>query len=302
MPPFATPSVETRVSVSFAGLTFTAVGGVGVPAFTIGDTMRKFQVSDIDGDIRLTVDLADLRSEAECKTEPLFDGGDLWKLFDADGSLEYRFFSPIYGAGPYKKAVIEASLRSGRILLERSVFADAKTVDPFEHPLTELLLSRRLCDGTGCEVHACGVVTDDGRGFLFPGQSGAGKSTIARLFEQDSRFTVLSDERLVIRRSPDGMRMYGTPWHGDGGMALPDNAPLTHIFFLVHAGDNQVGRLSPGTAAARLFACGFPPFYHPRSLDFMLGFYESAIQSVTFGEFAFLPDRSAVNFLYDRIK
>lgn len=298
----ATPSVSPRISLGLAGLTFSAVGGAGVPAFSIGETMRKFQVDDAGSDVRLSVELGDVRTGEASNAVLLFDGGDLWKLYETAEGFEYRFFSTIYGEGPYKKAVIDPTLRTGRIVLERSVFAGMKSVDPFEHPLTELLLSQVLCNGTGCEVHACGVVSDDGRGFLLPGQSGAGKSTIARLFEAHPRFTVLSDERLVIRRSNDGFAMFGTPWHGDGGMALPDHAALTHILFLSHGGENEISPISPGTAAARLFACGFPPFYNPRSLDFMLEFYNSVIQTVQFGEFAFLPDQSAVEFLYDRAK
>ena len=71
---------------------------------------------------------------------------------------------------------------------------------PLEYPLDELLLQGLLARGRGAEIHACGIADGSGRGLLFVGQSGAGKTTMARLWEGERGITVLSDDRIILRR------------------------------------------------------------------------------------------------------
>lgn len=91
--------------------------------------------------------------------------------------------------------------------------------------------------------------------------------------------------------------MYGTPWHGEGGLADPSRAPLTHIYFLRHGETNALISLSPTAAVSRLFACSFPPFYSPSALDFTLGFFEEVVQAVACDELAFVPEEGVVGFI-----
>ena len=58
----------------------------------------------------------------------------------------------------------------------------------------------RLACGQGLEVHAVGIVDEIGRGHLFLGHSGAGKSTTARLWLEQPEIRILSDDRIVLRR------------------------------------------------------------------------------------------------------
>lgn len=61
--------------------------------------------------------------------------------------------------------------------------------------------------------HACSVVTPAG-GFLFPGRSGAGKTTIAKLAKEFSHLTVLADEISLVRKVDGTYRIFGTPFLG----------------------------------------------------------------------------------------
>src|SRR5205823_7896354 len=105
---------------------------------------------------------------------------------------------------------------------------------PLDYPLDELLMISLLARGRGVEVHGCGVIDTNGVAYLFPGHSGAGKSTIARLW-RDQGATILSDDRLILRLRDGRVWMYGTPWHGEEQFATAASAALSRIYFLQHA-------------------------------------------------------------------
>ena len=68
-----------------------------------------------------------------------------------------------------------------------------------------------LGDGRGLVVHGCGMFDGSDEAYLFVGQSGAGKTTMARLWHAEPGVLILSDDRVILRSEPDGVWMYGTP-------------------------------------------------------------------------------------------
>jgi hypothetical protein len=65
---------------------------------------------------------------------------------------------------------------------------------------------------------------------------------------------VLCDDRIIVRRRPEGLRIHGTWSHGE----LPDvsagSAPLSAILFLEKADANRLVPVTRGIATARLLA------------------------------------------------
>ncbi|MBM4128540.1 MAG: hypothetical protein FJ243_00300 [Nitrospira sp.] len=91
--------------------------------------------------------------------------------------------------------------------------------------------------------------------------------------------------------------MYGTPWHGEAGLASPEKAPLSGIYFLAHGQKNEMMQQGKVEALSRLFACSFLPFYSHEALDFTLGFFEEVVKSVPCYELRFVPDKGVVGFI-----
>jgi hypothetical protein len=96
------------------------------------------------------------------------------------------------------------------------------------------------------------------------------------------------------RNDKSGMRMYGTPWHGEAMYASPNSAPLSRIFILEHGHGNVLTRLSPSQAVAELFARSFVPFHRHEYVDAALDFLQELVGSVPCYHFAFEPDQRAV--------
>jgi hypothetical protein len=92
-----------------------------------------------------------------------------------------------------------------------------------------------------------------------------------------------------------GMRMYGTPWHGEAMYASPGWAALARIFILEHGHGNVLTPLSPSQAVAELFARSFVPFHKHEYVDSALEFLQEVVDTVPVYRYAFEPDQWAVD-------
>ena len=113
-----------------------------------------------------------------------------------------------------------------------------------------VLCAVSLAKRGGFLVHAASVERN-GQAYLFPGKSGAGKTTIARL-STDGR--VLSDEISAIRRVGSQFHCFSTPFWGDLVPTREENlsAPVAGVFFPVQATQAKRTRLTPAQAASQL--------------------------------------------------
>jgi hypothetical protein len=166
--------------------------------------------------------------------------------------------------------------------------------DPFRQPVDSILLMNHLAFLDGFIVHAAGVIFD-GRGFVFAGVSGAGKTTVIRQCmanSQDMKF--LSDDRIIVRKVNGQYRAYGTPWPGDARIAENDSAPLKGLFLLTKAGSNSIVTLKPSQTLRRLFPVVSCPWYDTERLPRVLDTCEKIVSEIPCYEFKFTPDERAV--------
>lgn len=102
----------------------------------------------------------------------------------------------------------------------------------------QMLLARLLADRHGCMVHAAGMELWGG-GFLFIGHAGAGKSTTVSMLREHGQ--VLCDDRSILRRTPDGYRVYGN-WCQNFSKVTElsaASAPLRALCFIEQAETNR---------------------------------------------------------------
>jgi len=280
-----------RLSYRIGGITFE-LEAEGALRLTPERELEAFAVEPASCDVRLEVSWADSLRVPDSTL--LFHSGGLWSLFGEPSGYRFSFLSPLLGMTPYKEAWMDPEFRSGRVLLSRRYFDTERPVYPLEYPLDELLMIHRLSRGEGVEVHAVGISDENGCGHLFLGHSGAGKSTTARLWLDRPGVRILSDDRIILRERDGQIWMYGTPWHGDAGIASPDCAALSGIYLLEHGCSNERIPLPPGRAAAELLARSFVTHHSEEGIRFTLEFLDRVARQVPCSIFQFVPDESAV--------
>ncbi len=288
---FAGAAPARRLAFRVAGTSFGLCSQEQIE-MALDPGLRDFQVEPAASDIEIQVRWIDRL--AIPSAEALFNSGGLWRLFSEAGGYRFYFSTPFLGDAPYKAAWFDAGFRRGELVLFRPYFDPCKAIYPLEYPLDELLMIHRLACGEGVETHAVGIVDEAGRGHLFLGHSGAGKSTTARLWRSKPKAHVLSDDRIILRQRDGRVWMYGTPWHGDAGIASPASAPLCRIYLLEHSSKTELVGLAPGRAAAELLARSFVPHHSERGLQFTLRFLDRVAREIPCSIFRFVPDKSAV--------
>jgi hypothetical protein len=291
-----TPLLVPGIAYRVGGVSFSMVSPSGVP-LALDSELLDFETNDHICDVNIQVSLVERLEPPQ--TKPLFHSGGLWSLFAEPPGHRFSFLRPLPGETPYKQAWFNRQFTKGEVVLSRRFFPGIEPVYPLEYPLDELLMIHRLARGGGVELHALGVVDCQfgkrSRGLLFVGHSGAGKSTIARLWQKQPGVTILSDDRIVVRRNHGTSWMYGTPWHGDAGIASPDSARLDEIYFLEHAiATNSLASLRRSVAAAELFARSFVPRHCIDGVQFAVSFLDRVAREVPCQIFRFLPNHSAV--------
>ena len=135
--------------------------------------------------------------------------------------------------------VCSAEYRQGTLYL--SGFQTKGAVD---NALMILFAMASACMGTAL-FHSA-TVSLDGKGYMFLGKSGTGKSTHASLWMKHIHgVELMNDDNPAVRIKPDGTAVvYGTPWSGKTPCYRNISAPLGGIVLLSQAPYNKITRLN----------------------------------------------------------
>ena len=160
--------------------------------------------------------------------------------------------------------------------------------------MDQILLMYILARKHGALIHAAGIDVH-GRGYIFPGKSGAGKSTITEQLAVREDIGLLSDDRIVVRKIDGAFKAYGTPWPGEARIAINKSVPLSGIFFINHASSNRIKKITPGQALKRLLPVTSIPWYDREIMSEILTFCEDLISNVPIYELYFKPSVEVVD-------
>ncbi len=153
---------------------------------------------------------------------------------------------------------------------------------------------------SGIFTHSVGIKDLDGKGLIFTGKSGAGKSTTARIWHKHSKAMVLNDDRIIVRKVKDKFFIYGSPWHGEFSDYLEsriESAPIDKIFFIHHAKENNFKRLSQKDAFNLLYPALFPTFWDKRCLENIASFSLDLVNSVKCYRLGFVNNNRVIGFV-----
>ena len=277
--------------LSVADVAVALDGSLCPPFETWPASYRPFLFSDSGGTAaaRWLLGAGD-RHPADVRFQSTYAAGS-WSLGTVDGRTVYRFHA---GQNrPYLWAEPDDAFRVVEIWPEPD---GRRQMPPLLHPVDRVLFMGVLAHRGALIVHSCGW-SCNGKSVLFPGVSGAGKTTLCRQLMAAGQGRILSDDRVVLREGPDGFRACGTPWPGDAKQARNESAPLAALGFIEQAPEHRLTPIPPAEALRCLMEAASIPWYSSALRDLVLPLVERLVSTVPAYRVGFRPDPGVFDVL-----
>lgn len=213
------------------------------------------------------------------------------KTADGKAVFEFRWWNEIAGW-----LVCSPDYREGRLLT-----TGRYTKMAVDNALMVLYALATAASGTVL-FHAA-VVSHEGKGYMFLGPSGTGKSTHARLWLKYIDGTALvNDDNPVVRLADDGLPVvYGSPWSGKTPCYRNVSYPLGGIVLLSQAPYNKIHRLGGIHAYASLVASISGKRWDSRVADGLHATENALASTVPVWHLECLPDEEAAKLCHAQI-
>lgn len=138
-----------------------------------------------------------------------------------------------------------------------------------------------------------------GKGILFTGRSGIGKTTQAELWNKYRGAEIVNGDKAFVRKVDGKFFTYGLPWRGSSDYCLNKSAELVGIIVLDRSDVNRITTLE--TPVERLLPHAFFPHWDKICLEKALDTFDSLIESVPVWLLECRPDEEAVIVACDEI-
>jgi hypothetical protein len=195
-------------------------------------------------------------------------------------------------SSPNKKALLKFSLVKRIWDLWIAEAGDA--CDPLEYPLDGFVLYYLTAINGDIMIHASGVNIDR-QGYLFSGISGKGKTTLANLWDK-SGARIIHDDRIILRNTSSGYRMYNTPVYNDD---KPLESSLNKIFIIDHATSNKMLPIKGASAVSQVMANCIQHDWDSEIIARLLGSVSIMCSSIPVYHLFFKPDRSVIDHILE---
>ena len=254
-------------------------------------------------DIMIKVDVVDKLPEIG-RAEPVFityhfqDGSENWRLLKKGNGYIYE--APLEGNEQLMLINKSFNVITAHLVPDKEKGRVWDFSDIIYDFLQVLLINYLAQRKSGIFTHAIGVKDIDGRGLLFSGKSGCGKTATAKLWHKHSKAMVLNDDRVIVRKVNGKFLMYGSPWHGEFADYLTsriESAPLERQFFIYHGSENRARQVSKKEAFKLLYPALFPTFWDKECLENVVSLAHEMIESVPCYRLGFVNDKRVISFV-----
>lgn len=220
---------------------------------------------------------------------------------NTDTSGEFRW---VFECAPVQKMKICVRIVATEDFSKAKVaVADYETIGQFGlNNAMMLIFAFRTAPLKTLEMHAS-VIINGGRGYMFLGKSGTGKSTHSSLWmKYIPGSELLNDDNPVVRIEQDGTaRVYGTPWSGKTPCYRNLDCPVGAVVRLNQYKENRIRKC--GTLEA--YATVFPSCSGLRTIDTVADGLHEAIEKMALDVPCYvldcLPDEGAAVLCHDTV-
>jgi hypothetical protein len=222
----------------------------------------------------------------------IYDPGSIWKVYREGTDC----FAAITYASQGRAAQAQAVLRANPSW-DDMVLSEQRTSPKWQSLLNvgagELILRTAILFTGGLVFHAS-ALDDNGKGIVFIGHSGIGKSTQLDLWSREPGVIAMNDDRVAVRMQSRGAFCYGIPWSGKTDVARNHAAPLAALIVLEQAPENAIQPTPPAAAASLLAACAFLPYWDPSLMQRAMSNLNNILAHVPVYRLRCRPEKSVI--------
>lgn len=140
-----------------------------------------------------------------------------------------------------------------------------------------------------------------GKGVVFTGFSGVGKTTQAELWQKYLGAEIINGDKAFIREIDGELYGCGLPWKGSSEYCLNKKTALNAVVILRQAKENRIIRLGAEQMMEYLTPHLFMPHWDEKCLDNALGTLSKILEKVPVMLLECRPDEDAVKLTYNTV-
>ena len=224
------------------------------------------------------------------------DGKMTWQIF-ADSQMA----SETLADGTITGQLFSDSEMTGQITADTGMTnqnrpgSEAAGINPLPYPLDGLLLYFLSSTMGDIMIHGSGVICS-GRGWIFTGRSGSGKTTMAGIFDRAGD-RVIHDDRLILRKVAGGWVMHSTPVYRNDE---PRSAAVSHLWGITHGRSNVSTPVTGAEAVAMVMSNCVQQNRDREAASRLAASVEELVSSVRVSRLSFVPDNLIRDYLIAR--
>lgn len=168
------------------------------------------------------------------------------------------------------------------------------------YKILNALLFTHLSTRHAIEMHSS-LVDVNGKGIMFLGPSGIGKTTQAELWMKYRDAEIINGDMVFVKQEPECFLGCGSPWHGSSPYCLNKQVPLSALIVLKQSRENSVRRLTGFEMVFSVISSVFFPTWYKEGHEAACKTFDALLKSVPVYELSCRPDEEAVRLIEETV-
>ncbi len=147
----------------------------------------------------------------------------------------------------------------------------------------------------------CSIIEFMGKGVIFLGASGVGKTTQAECWAKYQGAMIINGDIGLVQKTDQGFVAWGTPWHGSSPYCENTSVPVKALVVLKQAPENSIRELTGFEKVTAVSNSVFYPQWLENGMELCLETLDHLLSALPVYELSCRPDEEAVQLTEEAV-